>query len=120
MKKFIKRYDQISMADVDSVGGKNASLGEMIKNLKSLGVRVPDGFAITASAYDAFLVSNDLPERLGAVLNRLNRKSLDNLEEISEKCRALVLGTPLPEIIVSEIRDAHVELMSHGITHSVA
>lgn len=120
MKKFIKRYDQISMADVDSVGGKNASLGEMIKNLKSLGVRVPDGFAITASAYDAFLLSNDLPERLGAVLNRLNRKSLDNLEEISEKCRALVLGTPLPEIIVSEIRDAHVELMSHGITHSVA
>ena len=120
MKKFIKPFDQISLEDVENVGGKNASLGEMIRNLKPLGIAVPDGFAITAEAYIEFLSSNNLTSYLTAALEKLDRKSLENLKEIAEECRALILKASLPETVVSVVSKEYEKLMSHGLIHSVA
>ena len=86
MKKYIKSFSHVSLEDVAIVGGKNASLGEMINNLKSLGVEVPDGFAITVDAYSEFLSHNGLTSLLQDALNKLDRQALSNLQEIGATC----------------------------------
>ncbi|MGD8635043.1 MAG: PEP/pyruvate-binding domain-containing protein, partial [Gammaproteobacteria bacterium] len=64
MKPYILRLDELGMGDVERVGGKNASLGEMISNLENLGVTVPGGFATTADAYRDFLAQDELADRI--------------------------------------------------------
>ncbi len=118
--KYIKRFNQISFNDVAKVGGKNASLGEIIKNTQALGVDVPDGFSITVDAYADFLAYNSLVPKLTESLAKLDRQSLTNLAEIGEKCRATILGAAVPKEIEDAIRVAHTNLMSHNIFHSVA
>lgn len=120
MNKYIKAFNQISSEDVAKVGGKNASLGEMINNLKPLGVEVPDGFAITVDAYTEFLTANALTPALQNMLDKLDRQSLSNLAEIGEKCREFVLYSKFPEKVEESIRKAYARLMVHGIIQSVA
>lgn len=62
-KKYIQRLSEIGMDDLPRVGGKNASLGEMIQKLTAQNIRVPDGFAVTVDAYDAFIAENNLKEK---------------------------------------------------------
>jgi len=120
MKKYIKPFSRVSLNDVPSVGGKNASLGELINSLTSLDVAVPDGFAITVDGYSEFLSVNGLEPVLMALMSTLDKKTLSNLSQVSERCWEAILGAQLPHDLASAIKDAHATLMAHGLVHSVA
>ncbi|RYZ24243.1 MAG: phosphoenolpyruvate synthase [Chitinophagaceae bacterium] len=96
MAAFIKPFSHISLRDRAEVGGKNASLGELFCELSSKGIRVPDGFAITAGAFWYFLEANSLKERLRMLLDRLDRRDYRNLSEIGSAARTLMLHADLP------------------------
>ncbi|MBT1690736.1 phosphoenolpyruvate synthase [Dawidia soli] len=120
MKNFIRSLSQVSMTDVASVGGKNASLGEMLRALTPLGVAVPDGFAITVEAYQNFLRVNNLEPTLQASLESLDRASLGNLKEVGAACRTMILKAALPPAVEGAIRQAYETLMASNVIHSVA
>lgn len=103
-------FGQLRMTDVDSVGGKNSSLGEMISQLGSAGVRVPGGFATTASAFRAFLDFGGLRERINQRLDSLNVEDVRALAACGDAIRQMVLQTPLPPALESQIR-AHYEAL---------
>ncbi len=93
MKNVIS-FAELSLKDLLEVGGKNASLGEMIKHLSIVGVKVPNGFATTVSAYQLFLSQNNLDNKIYSVLNSLNTKKLESLKKTSENIRQWILSTP--------------------------
>jgi pyruvate,water dikinase len=97
------------MSDVDSVGGKNASLGEMISNLPS-GVRVPTGFATTAHAFRRFLAHGDLVGRVNQLLDALDTEDVRELAKVGAEIRALVEVQPFPADLEQAIRTAFLEL----------
>ena len=104
------KLDQLGMKDVETVGGKNASLGEMISNLSSLGVSVPGGFATTAAAYREFLKHEGLNERINQTLSDLDVDDLAALKNAGKSIRQWVLDTRLPEALQNEIRTAWDEM----------
>lgn len=109
------------MNHLSQVGGKNASLGEMIKNLSPLGIRVPDGFAITADAFYSFLESNSLSIPIQRKLNLINSTTLRNLPEASASCRELIMKGVIPDKILNGIKDAYSALeKKYGADFSVA
>src|SRR5688572_19633682 len=112
MKQFIKSFDSTSMKDVAQVGGKNASLGEMIRILGPLGIDVPGGFAITVAAFNEFLSANGLTQII--------QKNLSNLNTVGEACRSLICNATLPWVIIDEITTEYNKLMAQGLIHSVA
>jgi pyruvate,water dikinase len=101
--------EDISSEDVARVGGKNASLGEMIRALKDEGVRVPDGFATTAEAYRAFLEANDLTPKIETALNDLN-KGRKSLAQTGNALRRLFYQAGFPDDMAVNIRYAYREL----------
>lgn len=107
------------MGDVDVVGGKNASLGEMIANLSGLGVSVPGGFATTAVAYRDFLKVGGLDERINKLLANLDVDDIDALTAAGRDIRGWVLDAPLPEKLMAAISEAWAE-MSAGEDIAVA
>jgi len=98
--------DKLGMHDVDRVGGKNASLGEMISNLSALGVRVPGGFATTANAYRRFLRHGGLSERINAKLADLDINDVVALAEAGAEIRAWVIDTPFPDELLRAITES--------------
>jgi pyruvate,water dikinase len=104
---FTLPFSQLRNTDVARVGGKNASLGEMFNQLSSAGIRVPDGFAITAAGFRHFLASNALEAPLQAALARLDRATLDNLAEVGSTCRELLQRATLPADLQEAILSAH-------------
>ncbi len=110
--KFILRFNQIKISDVAKVGGKSASLGEMYRKLTSKGVRVPDGFAITADAYRYFLTKTNLKSKIKEILQDLDVNNIENLLLRGKKIRNLILATPLPKDLEKEIIDAYHHLSS--------
>jgi len=115
----VVRLSEVGRADVGRVGGKNASLGEMIARLGGAGVRVPDGFATTAAAYRAFLRANDLEREIRARLADLADDHA-NLAEIGDAIRAAVLAGELPAALVEEVRRAYAEMARDGEPATVA
>jgi pyruvate,water dikinase len=109
-RQFIRRFADISIADVPSVGGKNASLGEMFRELTSRGVRVPDGFAITAEAYWHFLKSTGTDVVIRSHLERLNPDDVNSLQACGQAVRHAILAAELPADLQQEILDAYAEL----------
>ena len=105
-RTFIKNLNEISMKDFDAVGGKNSSLGEMISNLTGLGINVPGGFAITSSAFNEFISSSEIDKVISKELASLNVENLTDLRRSGKKLRSLVLKTPLPQNLISEIEKA--------------
>ncbi len=105
--KYIIPFGQLSMKDTATVGGKNASLGEMITTLSALSIAVPDGFALNVGAYREFLEFNGLSEALQEVLKTLDRESLSNLPEVGKQCRKLILDGKVPNEIRHEISEAY-------------
>jgi len=93
---YILPFSELGMHDVARVGGKNASLGEMISQLTRLGVRVPTGFATTADAYREFLAHQGLAGRIEAELARLNTDDVEELARVGNRVRGWVLATPFP------------------------
>jgi pyruvate,water dikinase len=111
---YIKWFSDISSADLDTVGGKNSSLGEMIRELGESGVRVPDGFATTAVAYREFLDYNEIADRLDKILKSYRSGDLE-LKTAGEQARELILDGEFPESIGTAIKDAYRQLGSdHG------
>ncbi|OHV06807.1 phosphoenolpyruvate synthase [Mycobacterium talmoniae] len=102
--------DQLRMTDLGSVGGKNASLGEMIGNLAGLGVSVPGGFATTASAFQHYLDSSGLAARIVDRLRGLDVKDVDALAGAGADIRSWIVGTPLPTELEQAIRAAYAKL----------
>jgi pyruvate,water dikinase len=113
------KLDELGMNDVEIVGGKNASLGEMISNLSNLGVTVPGGFATTSAAYRAFLATDSLDQRISAVLDDLDVDDIVALKEAGQSIRQWIMDTPLPERLRAELEKAWQE-MSAGQDIAVA
>jgi pyruvate,water dikinase len=104
--------DQIGMSDIPEVGGKNASLGEMISNLSALGVRVPLGFATTADAYRRFLAHEHLGERIADAIARLNVDDVAALTQAGAEIRRWIEQHPLPEDLEADIRASYAALVA--------
>ena len=115
----IKKLNQISLKDFDDVGGKNSSLGEMISNLSKLGVNVPGGFAITSTAFNEFLSLSGLDQIISKELSNLDVENLTDLRRSGKKLRGLILKTPLPEVLISEIEKAWKDISTPGKSFAV-
>ena len=102
------------MNDVPVVGGKNASLGEMISNLANAGISVPGGFATTAEAFTDFLSHNNLAANINELLKDFDVEDVDELEKTGRKIRAMVMETPFPDALEKAVRDAYTELQQGG------
>jgi pyruvate,water dikinase len=96
-------FNQLRNTDVALVGGKNASLGEMTVSLANFGIRIPEGFALTAQAFRLFISENSLNQKLSEELLKLDKEKLSNLSEVGKKCRELISSGKLPQIICDEI-----------------
>jgi len=103
-------FDQIGINDVSSVGGKNASLGEMYRELTPQGVRIPNGFALTASGYWNFLRTAGLEQKLRKILSGLDTTDFTNLAERGRAAREAILGTPFPEELIHDLTIAYAKL----------
>ena len=112
-------FENLRMSDVESVGGKNASLGEMISQLPN-GVRVPTGFATTSHAFRTFLKHERLDERIQAALDALDTDNLHDLATTGEKIRAWVTAQPFPLELETEIKAAYAVLNGHASAASYA
>nr|WP_267956333.1 phosphoenolpyruvate synthase [Halomonas sp. MCCC 1A17488] len=113
-------FDQLGMDDVERVGGKNASLGEMISNLSGAGVTVPGGFATTAHAYREFLAHEGLNERINQALARLDVDDVGELARVGAEIRQWVIDTPLPPTFETHLRSAYDKLASQHPNLKVA
>jgi pyruvate,water dikinase len=112
-------FEKLRMTDVETVGGKNASLGEMISNLP-LGVKVPTGFATTAHAFRSFLTHDDLAGRINARLSALDTEDVRALAQAGAEIRALVEAQPFPANLEQAIREAFITLSSGNSEASFA
>lgn len=110
MNSYIKQFKDISLFDIPAVGGKNASLGEMVSKLSAKGIYVPDGFATTAFAFEEFLTHNSLHGVLLLLMTQLNKKDFSNLHEIGSAARKYILEAELPEHLSHEIIKAYKHL----------
>ncbi|EDY86684.1 phosphoenolpyruvate synthase, partial [gamma proteobacterium HTCC5015] len=108
--KYIKRFADIRIEDVPEVGGKNASLGEMYSALTEKGVKVPNGFAITADAFRYYLEYNNLNDQIAEHLRTLDPDNLEQLSDIGGKIRAGIAYGEMPEDLHEEIVQAYAEL----------
>ncbi|MEZ9424544.1 phosphoenolpyruvate synthase [Vibrio lentus] len=113
-------FNGLSMEDVDKVGGKNASLGEMVSNLANAGVSVPNGFATTSYAFNNFLDYKGLDERIHQLLDELDVEDVDALRKTGATIRQWVLDAPFPESLEQDIRDNYRELIEGNKELSVA
>jgi len=105
--KFVKSFEEIGAQDVALVGGKNASLGEMIKHLGKKGISVPSGFAITAEAYKYVIEKAGISQKIKEILAGVDTHDMENLAERGEQIRNLIAHSPCPKELEEEIRVAY-------------
>ncbi|MEN0677424.1 phosphoenolpyruvate synthase [Plesiomonas shigelloides] len=110
MEPYVLWYHQLGMNDVNRVGGKNASLGEMIANLSGLGVSVPDGFATTARAFNEFLEQSGLNQRIHQLLDTLDVDDVRALAKAGAQIRQWVVDTPFQPALTQAISEAYAQL----------
>ncbi|GGF55470.1 phosphoenolpyruvate synthase [Alteromonas lipolytica] len=114
MQEYVLWYQELGMHDVNRVGGKNASLGEMISNLANAGVKVPGGFATTAYAFNEFLEQSGLEARIHEVLDSLDVDDVSALAEAGKNIRQWIIDTPFQGKLEEEIRSAFVTLQGNA------
>lgn len=114
MQPYVIPFQSLGIADIPSVGGKNASLGEMISNLSSSGVQVPGGFATTAQAYRDFLANDGLDKRIENLLAHLNVEDVSALAEAGRTIRHWIVEAPLPARLEAEVREHYAQLSTAG------
>ncbi len=107
--KYIKWFEDVGSGEVPQVGGKNASLGEMISQLKSQGIRIPDGFATTSEAYRLVVKENDIEDQLKNTFKELENDKI-SLEKTGKKIRRLFTKASIPDELEKELRKAYQEL----------
>ncbi len=110
MNNYVQWLSELGMADVEHVGGKNASLGEMIQNLTNLGVQVPGGFATTAHAYREFLATDGLADRINAALSALDVDNVRALAETGASIRQWIMETPFQPALNQALDEAYAAL----------
>ncbi|SDD82838.1 phosphoenolpyruvate synthase [Algoriphagus faecimaris] len=110
MKKFILPFQTLGIGDVSKVGGKNASLGEMYQKLNPLGIRIPNGFAISADAYRFFIDENKLKTVIQDELSQLDLKEFSNLQQVSSTIKKEILKGKMPEMLANQIVEFYQEL----------
>ena len=121
MPRYVIPFEELCLNDLDTVGGKNASLGEMITSLSQAGVKVPGGFATTAEAYRLFLRHEELADRIDTLLKRLDIDDLEQLADSGRQIRAWLLTAPLPESLEQQITTAWEQMSAdQGPEFSVA
>jgi pyruvate, water dikinase len=108
--RFIRWFHEIGLADISLVGGKNASLGEMYRELTPKGIRIPNGFAITAEGYWSVVRAGGLTEAIRTILSDLDTRDLANLAQRGRQVREMILHAPLPDDLQREIVDAYATL----------
>ena len=111
---YVVLFEQLRMTDVDSVGGKNASLGEMISQLSGAGVRVPGGFATTADAFRDFLKASGLDKRIAERLTTLNPEDVRELANAGSQIRQWIIDIPFPAKLEAEIKTAYEAITAEG------
>ena len=114
MAEYVRWFDTLGMSDVDKVGGKNASLGEMISNLAGVGVTVPNGFATTADAFRAFLAHDGLDQRIQTALTALDVEDVPELVRVGADIRRWVVELPFPAALEQDMRDAYQQMSKSG------
>lgn len=112
MSDYIVWFDQLTKNDVGIVGGKNASLGEMISHLSKMGVNVPGGFATTTHAYRDFLMSNGLTERIKQLLDPLDVSDINALTTVGKTIRGWLLEASLPTTLIQAVTQAYEGLVA--------
>ena len=120
MITYIKKFSDIGINNIAEVGGKNASLGEMFNQLIPKGINIPDGFAVTANAYQYFIEYNQLQEPLQALMNDLDKKTFLNLETIGKKARDMINLGSFPDDLKFCITDAYDYHFNHTDEPAVA
>ncbi len=118
-QRFILWFKEITNKDVDLVGGKNASLGEMYQKLSKKGIQVPNGFALTAYAYKYFILKNKLDIKIREILGNLDTHNMKNLSLNGYKLRQMILEKDFPEEIKNEIKAAYRKLSKEYNTYAV-
>lgn len=108
--RWVRWFGEVGIGDVALVGGKNASLGEMTGALTEAGVRIPEGFALTAEAYWSYLEENGIKDEIAHILQGLDKKDVDALSRGARRIRSLVMGGQLPDDIAADLSDAYAEL----------
>ena len=112
MKSQLIWFNQLGIKDIESVGGKNASLGEMISHLSGLGVKVPDGFATTADAFRDFLAHQNLDKKIRTRLASLDTNDVSALVEAGAEIRQWILDTPFPDKLLTAVSEAWQKLQA--------
>lgn len=121
MQQNIVWFENLGMKDIDSVGGKNASLGEMISELTHTGIRVPGGFATTSYAYKQFLHANNLKQKIDDAIAALDIEDVVQLSKTAKDIQKWILDTPFPKDLEIEIEIAYTEMLKrYGNEISVA
>ena len=110
MPDYIRWFEELKMTDVPDVGGKNASLGEMISELKGAGIEVPGGFATTSHAFREFLAEQGLDKRIEQKLQNLDSSDVVALAEAGSTIRQWILDTPLPAALQQAVETAYAKL----------
>ena len=120
MSENVRWFAELGLADLEQVGGKNSSLGEMINNLSGLGVRVPNGFATTADAYRRFIGDTGLADKINSQLAGLDTDDVAELARVGSEIRAAVVGQPFPPALEADIRAAYERLANDNPEASFA
>lgn len=119
--KMVLWFDELELADIPQVGGKNASLGEMRRKLNPQGVRIPDGYAVTANAYRYLLASSGIIDRMKQILSDLDTHDIENLKSRGKQIRSLIYNSPFPKDLEEEIVTAYGKLCEeYGTNTDVA
>ena len=113
MKEFILPLHEVGMGDIEKVGGKNASLGEMLQHIVPLGIRVPGGFVITVAAYNAFIAHNELEEKVKKLVAGLEPENLASLQACGSTIRQLIVEGSFPSDLEEIIRSTYHDLCLH-------
>ncbi len=115
--QFVLWFSETGIKDIDLVGGKNASLGEMYSNLRTKGIRVPNGFAVTSAAYRYFIAENGLDAKIKKILKGLDTGNMTNLAKRGYQIREAILSAQFPEDLRNEIVENYAKLSREYIRH---
>ena len=125
--KYVVALSNVNLTNIDMVGGKNASTGEMIQNLTKMGVKTPDGFATTTEAFNIFLAQNNLDKEINKLIAKVKSRNVNTLNKISQRIQRLIMATPIfPElekelsIAYSKLKNAAVAVRSSATTEDLA
>jgi len=110
--KYILELSEVGIHDIEDVGGKNASLGEMMQNLSTLGIQIPNGFVITVAAYREFLRYNNFEPTISTIIHSINHDNIESLRRGGQQIRLLLKNGTFPKLIGEEIKQAYEKLSS--------